>query len=212
MAGTTLDAPEAQESRTHLAIPKLGPEDEPVFLEGMTLTSDAFMQIDFGTPCVELIEGRVYMAPSPSRLHQEASSNLLRIIFKQIEPKCGGKFLHAPFDFLANERNVVQPDIMWLAPDHPEINSREKLSRAPSWALEILSPSSRAHDLRRKREIYAMAGVPHYWIADPQSKALFGLELKDGAYFEVGVSKDGKFKAAPFAEIEIELALVFPWE
>ena len=47
--------------------------------------------------------------------------------------------------------------------------------------VEILS-SDRSHDLVRKRQIYAEAGVREYWILDPRHDTVTLLELRGGVY------------------------------
>ena len=47
--------------------------------------------------------------------------------------------------------------------------------------VEILS-SDRRRDLVRKRQLYAAAGVPEYWIFDPVNDDATLLELRDGEY------------------------------
>jgi len=57
---------------------------------------------------------------------------------------------------------------------------------APLLVVEILTTSTLHLDRGRKREIYAEAGVPHYWIVDPDEPSISVLELADGGYVEVG--------------------------
>lgn len=52
-------------------------------------------------------------------------------------------------------------------------------------AIEIVSPSSRIEDKVRKREEYARAGIPRYWIIEqdqPQSVLMLRLDDITGAY------------------------------
>ena len=51
----------------------------------------------------------------------------------------------------------------------------------PDIVIEILS-SDRGRDLVRKRQLYAEAGVPEYWIFDPVDDTAALLLLRDGAY------------------------------
>ncbi|HEY8598125.1 MAG TPA: Uma2 family endonuclease, partial [Thermomicrobiales bacterium] len=40
----------------------------------------------------------------------------------------------------------------------------------PLLLIEILSPSNPQHDLLLKRQAYARAGVPEYWVLRPQER------------------------------------------
>ena len=57
---------------------------------------------------------------------------------------------------------------------------------APDIVVEILS-SDRRRDLVRKRQVYAEAGVPEYWIFDPRADTATLLELRNGEYAERAV-------------------------
>ena len=59
----------------------------------------------------------------------------------------------------------LQPDVIVV--DDDEIQ-KERLTRTPLLVVEVLSPSSRRHDLGSKRLAYAAAGVPVYWLVDPE--------------------------------------------
>ncbi len=48
------------------------------------------------------------------------------------------------------------------------------------------SPADRDRDLVRKRRDYALAGIPEYWIVDPQDEVIIVLRLKDNDYIEHG--------------------------
>ncbi len=53
-------------------------------------------------------------------------------------------------------------------------------SRAKSWrdvgglllAIEVLSPSTAQQDRVKKRRLFAGAGVPEYWIVDPEVRVI----------------------------------------
>jgi Uma2 family endonuclease len=42
----------------------------------------------------------------------------------------------------------------------------------PDLTIEIISPGTEKNDRETKREEYAQAGIPEYWIIDPDSKTL----------------------------------------
>jgi Uma2 family endonuclease len=50
--------------------------------------------------------------------------------------------------------------------------------------VEVLSPSNRRNDLVLKRDGYAVAGVPLYWIVDPEEQTIMVLELGAGGLYE----------------------------
>jgi len=49
---------------------------------------------------------------------------------------------------------------------------------------EVISPDSRARDLMEKLNEYEQAGIPHYWIVDPEERSVreFVLDNETGRY------------------------------
>jgi Uma2 family endonuclease len=55
--------------------------------------------------------------------------------------------------------------------ERADLISRRGLEGAPDLVVELLSPSTRRRDRGLKMQKYAAAGVPHYWIVDPRTRA-----------------------------------------
>ncbi len=62
--------------------------------------------------------------------------------------------------------------------------ARAPIEGAPDLLVEILSKSTRAHDERRKRALYAAFGVPEYWIVDIDARLIRVLILDGDVYNE----------------------------
>ena len=79
------------------------------------------------------------------------------------------------------------PDLMVILPANPTpAQDDADYAGAPDLAVEILSPgdANRQRDLEEKRRRYALRGIPHYWIVDPQMREVTWLRLREGAYAE----------------------------
>jgi Uma2 family endonuclease len=61
----------------------------------------------------------------------------------------------------------------------------EALYEAPLLLIEVLSPSTRHVDLRRKRQLYASGGLPWYWVVDLAKNELVVLRNDAGSFVEV---------------------------
>jgi len=61
----------------------------------------------------------------------------------------------------------------------------QALFEPPLLLIEVLSPSTRHVDLRRKRELYAAGGLPWYWVVDLVNNELVVLRNDDGTFVEV---------------------------
>ena len=76
----------------------------------------------------------------------------------------------SPFDLHIDERNVFQPDLMYLSPAKKTFITPRGIKGPPDIAVEILSPSNRHTDISDKKEGYLRLGVSEYWIVDPPRK------------------------------------------
>ena len=57
--------------------------------------------------------------------------------------------------------------------------------------IEILSPSTRRHDLVVKYQIYQRCGVREYWIVDPDTRTVAVYHLEDGHFNAADVFTQG---------------------
>ena len=89
-----------------------------------------------------------------------------------------------------NPRAVVAPDVYVVvgAPATPPRDTYMLWNepKAPDFVLEVTSKSTRRHDERRKRDVYAALGVREYFLYDPRAEYLTpplqGFRLRDGGY------------------------------
>jgi len=126
----------------------------------------------------ELIDGEAYaMASAPSRIHQEFTVELIRQIANALRGHPCRVYV-APFDVRlprgpeADDQidTVVQPDLAVIC-DRTKLDDKG-CRGAPDWIIEILSPSSAAHDQIRKRALYERQGVREYWLLHPIDRVL----------------------------------------
>ena len=127
----------------------------------------------------ELVDGLLLVSPSPTERHQRVLGNLF-VLLRETAP-AGLRPYAAPLDVRLSERVQVQPDLLVVEDGPP----RERLDRLPLLCVELLSPGTRRHDLVLKRRAYERAGVPSYWLVDPETPSLTVLVLRDGAYVDV---------------------------
>jgi Uma2 family endonuclease len=127
----------------------------------------------------EIVDGSLYVTPSPSRIHQLA---VVELAFRlRLARPVGFQVLVAPFDYRPTAERSLQPDVLVCSTDDDDPKHAVK----PLFlAVEVISHSSRMHDLLLKRGLYEQAGVRCYWILDPEKEALTVLELVDGVYVE----------------------------
>ena len=130
----------------------------------------------------EIIDGDHFMNPAPGTYHQTVSKRLQHQLYTQIELNGLGLLFDAPVDVQLSPHDIVQPDLVVVLKDRPNIISPTKIKGVPDLIVEIISPSSADYDRKLKRERYEKAGVPEYWIVDPGEQTLEQLVLRDGVY------------------------------
>lgn len=135
----------------------------------------------------ELIDGALVVTPSPSRRHQGVSARLHAVLASACPDHL--RVLSAPLDFVVADDTTLQPDLVVV---DAAVVRDERMPLRPHLVVEILSPSSRLLDLHVKRERYAAAAVPSYWIVDPglsgADPSIVLLDLANGAYVEIGAA------------------------
>lgn len=155
------------------------------------LTLDDFLALCEAAPegvRYECVEGNPVMMSAPTGLHQYAVTRLLVALDAAAGPQ-GLWALTAPLDWVLWEvpqLTVRQPDLVVV---EPEQGRGARLSSPPILAVEVLSPTTRATDLHAKRNEYARAGTPHYWVVDLDVPSIEAFVLLGKRYYPSGTVK-----------------------
>lgn len=155
----------------------------------------------------EVLDGELYMTPSPSYLHQHIVTCLASILLQHASAHDLGVVLTAPMDVLLSETNIVQPDILFIRAGRVPARDAKNITVAPDLIIEVLSPSSVEQDRLDKKAVYARHGVSHYWIIDPEPRTLEMYTLS-GAQYQLHAEFRGDATATSplFPELSIPLA------
>jgi Uma2 family endonuclease len=139
---------------------------------------DVFQMLPEGT-LAEVIENQLFMAPSPTPDHQDATGNLFIEISLFVRKNKLGRVFFSPIDLYLDEHsNVVQPDILFIANGNPLIIDKRGLKGVPDLIIEVLSPGNKKYDSVKKKKLYEKFGVKEYWLVDPETKIANGFILK----------------------------------
>lgn len=163
----------------------------------------------------EIVNGVLYMSPSPSWSHQEIVGEIFAHLrtFMRVTG-LGGAFT-APIDVELAPNTTFQPDVVVLLKASQKKLKERHIVGAPDLVVEVVSPTSETHDRYRKIVAYARAGVPEYWIVAPDSKTVEVLFLEGGEYQSQGVYR-GKAtlpsQIVPEFMIHVEQFFVSAWE
>ncbi len=125
----------------------------------------------------ELVDGEHFMSPAPYLKHQRLVGNLYEALKRYLRGNPIGQIFLSPVDVVLSEFDVVEPDLAFVSNARRDILTEANIQGAPDLVVEVLSDSTRWHDLVTKRRLYGRFGVREYWVVDPvvDSVLVFGL-------------------------------------
>ena len=130
---------------------------------------EVFMMLPEGT-LAELINDTIYMSPAPDFLHQQVIMSISTSIFTFIKRNKLGECVASPADVFFDNKNVLQPDILFISTENIGIVKSNKIKGCPDLIIEVLSPGNKDHDRITKKTIYEKFGMKEYFIVDPENK------------------------------------------
>ena len=162
----------------------------------------------------ELIHGALILHPRPAPRHANAYTSLvskIRGAFNFDEDGPGGWVILAEPELHLGD-HVLDARHRGLAAERmPEFPEAAFFETPPDWCCEVLSPSTRSHDLTDKRAIYLAQGVAHLWFVDPDARILEAFRRSDAGWVLVGVAEGADEVALePFAAAPFGLSALWP--
>lgn len=172
----------------------------------LVLTYEDYLKMPDDRTRKQIIGGDLYVTAAPSPLHQRVVVELTSILHAHAREHGLGTILVAPVDLVLSQVDVVQPDILFVAEANRHIIGAAAVQGVPDLVIEVLSPSTLKIDRDRKMDLYARAGIPEYWIVDPDSRAAELYRLAQGAYrLERCVPDDDVIRSTLFPGLAVGL-------
>ncbi|MGH3328740.1 MAG: Uma2 family endonuclease [Streptomycetales bacterium] len=153
-------------------------------LYGRPFTRDSLGEVPDDGHRYEVVDGSLLVTPAPSRSHQRAAARLWRLLDDACPPDL--EVIIAPFEVVLDDHTAVQPDV--LVARRADLGERE-LQRPPLLVVEVVSPHTRRVDRMLKWSRYEAAGVPAYWVVEPDRPSVTAWVLGDGKYAEAGQAR-----------------------
>lgn len=151
----------------------------------LVLRTEGFSVEDYlsldGPYLVEYLQGSLQILPMPTALHQAIAFVLANLLVAWSKPDTLARTKLAPFRVRLNDKLYREPDVCFMR----GINAHCRNNRfwiGADLVAEIISDSNKAHDLQTKLAEYAAAGIPEYWIIDPDRKTISIFSLASGNY------------------------------
>lgn len=139
---------------------------------------------------VEYSDGHIEVLPMPTQSHQFIVLFLYEALKEFLQKQSAGIVLVAPIPVRLWDRQYREPDVAVMLSEHND-HRHEQYWDVPDLVVEVISPSNREHDLKTKRDEYARAGIPEYWIVDPEEARITVLTLNGDAYHVHGYFNSG---------------------
>lgn len=139
---------------------------------------------------VEFSHGYIEVLPMPTEAHQLIVLYLYRTLLAFVESRALGVVLVAPLPVQLWAGKYREPDVVLMLAEHAD-RRHQQYWEVPDLVMEVVSPDYRRHDLETKRREYAQAGIPEYWIVDPEEEQITVLTLEGERYAVHGVFERG---------------------
>lgn len=135
--------------------------------QGRKLTYDDLLAMPDDGLRHEIIDGVLYVSPSPGTPHQFTVGKLHQALANYLDEHPVGEVYLAPFDVVFTQYDVVEPDLLFVRAERLTVITDRNVTGSPDLAIEVLSPSTRRVDLTLKRDLFEREGVQEYWVVDP---------------------------------------------
>jgi Uma2 family endonuclease len=162
-----------------------------------------------GNYLIEFSHGHVEVLPMPTDAHQAMVAFLYTALLSFTKPSNLGTVRFAPLRVRLDAEKFREPDILFMLTKNDHRRHNEFWDGA-DLVMEIVSDDDRRRDFETKRFEYARAGVPEYWIIDPQKREITVFTLAGDRYDVHGVFASGQqATSALLPGFEVSVADVF---
>lgn len=148
-----------------------------------------------GNRLVEFSAGILEVLTTPTQPHQLIVMYLYRMLFAFTSARRSGTPLVAPLRVRLWVAKFREPDVVFMLAEHAGRRGEEYWDGA-DLVMELVSGDDRRRDLETKRFEYARAGIPEYWIVDPQHSRITVLKLESDRYAVHGEFTPGQHTAS----------------
>jgi Uma2 family endonuclease len=163
----------------------------------LSMSYDEFLSWADEDTHAEWVGGKVIVFMPPKTVHQRMTMFLAMLLFQYVRLLNLGEVLTAPFEMRARPDGPArEPDLLFVAHEHLDRLTPERLGGPADLIVEIVSDSSLARDRADKFYEYQEAGVREYWIIDPRpgkERADFYQLMPDDKYQAALPDEQGRY-------------------
>jgi Uma2 family endonuclease len=177
------------------------------------LTWDEFASMHLDGP-YELVDGRLEKLVPSSPFHSWTGGRIFSLLDPYLEAYDPEGWWGVELDIPTLPYSYGRrPDFFYYSAEAAarSLDLAAKRARgAPTLVVEVVSEDDEERDTVTKRLEYAEAGIPHYWILDPNRKTALTLVLQEGRYEVAGeFSGDAALTSDLFPGLEVPLSRLF---
>jgi Uma2 family endonuclease len=128
----------------------------------------------------EILDGEIIVTPSASPRHNDVAYELMADLNGSARPR-GYKAVYDLDVLWPHSGEVTRPDVLVVTATTAS-SADLPVTERPVVVVEVLSPSSAGRDFVQKRRTAELAGVPEYWVVNPETHEIARHTLVDGRY------------------------------
>lgn len=154
-------------------------------------TADDLDRIPDLPPHTELIDGSLVLVSPQKRFHMR----MLRLLEFQMVPQAPEELeVEREMTVVLGERQRPEPDLMLVRSEASvDLDGTSVPAKDVFLAVEVASPESSIRDRERKPQIYAQAGIPHFWLVEQSDNGavvrVYEIDPVNGGYTNVAVQR-----------------------
>lgn len=129
----------------------------------------------------EWIDGHIHVMSPASDRHQDVVEFLLALVRLLVEHQGEGWVRSSLFQMKTDVRpSGRKPDLMYVREEHRDRITDTYLDGSADLVVEVISSESGTRDRGEKFYEYEEAGIPEYWLVDPEREELTVYRRKEG--------------------------------
>jgi Uma2 family endonuclease len=172
-------------------------------------TKDAYFELD-GAYVVEFCRGRLEILPMPTTTHQRVAQRMNYALLTHVHGGAArGEVYFAGTRVKVGDDIFREPDVLFV-PEQWRHLVHEQFVEKAALVVEVISEFNRRHDVETKRTEYEEAGIPEYWLIDPEKQLVTVLTLGSSGYVEHGVfGPSQRATSVHLAGFSVDVATLF---
>ncbi|MDP3801451.1 Uma2 family endonuclease [Brevundimonas sp.] len=160
-------------------------------------------------PRIELLDGRIVeMAPGSDDHSQTNADLVIRLGMRLLEAGLTDQFgVRTAGTLRIGDYNAPEPDVFVVR----NFSGRKYAQASDAVLVVEVSISTRAKDLRIKSPLYARAGIPEFWMVEPEARLVRVLRnpQSDGSWGHESVVTEGVVTPLFPDQVRVDLAELF---